>query len=83
MCALALPSRTQAARIASPYENYTRRDERRDAQFFQNLVGEEDVVGFVIGLPLHTSGQESKKSQEARQFAVLAGGRHRPPHVLL
>jgi putative Holliday junction resolvase len=25
-------------------------------------------VGFVVGLPVHTSGQESQKSKEARQF---------------
>jgi putative Holliday junction resolvase len=64
--AISDPGRT----IASPHANYTRHDERRDAQFFQNLVSEDDVVGFVIGLPLHTSGQESNKSREARQFAL-------------
>ena len=63
--AISDPGRT----LASPFENYTRRDERRDAQYFQNLVGAEGVVGFVIGLPLHTSGQESKKSHETRRFA--------------
>ncbi len=56
--------------IASPYVNYTRCGEARDAQFFQKLVADETVVGFVIGLPLHTSGQESEKSLEVRQFAA-------------
>jgi len=60
------PDRT----IASPYTNYTRRGEVRDAQFFQTLVVDENVVGFVVGLPLHTNGQESEKSQEVRQFAA-------------
>lgn len=60
------PGRT----IASPYANYTRRGQAGDAQFFQTLVADENVVGFVIGLPLHTDGQESEKSREVRQFAI-------------
>ncbi len=64
--AISDPGRT----IASPFENYTRRGEARDAQFFRQLVRDEDVVGFVIGLPVHTSGAESQKSQEVRTFAA-------------
>ncbi len=59
------PGRT----LASPYENYARRDLAADARYFQRLVTEEMIVGFVIGLPVHTTGQESQKSREARQFA--------------
>ena len=55
--------------LASPHENYTRRNELEDAQFFQKLVASESLVGFVIGLPLHTDGNESQKSQETRAFA--------------
>jgi putative Holliday junction resolvase len=58
------PTRT----IASPYANYTRRDEQRDAEYFQQLARDESVTLFVVGLPLHLSGQESEKSQQARQF---------------
>ena len=54
--------------IASPYENYTRRDTSLDAQYFRDLVAEESIVGFVVGLPIHLSGDESQKSLEARQF---------------
>lgn len=60
------PSRT----LASPYENYTRRDLKNDAEYFRRLACAEQLVGFVIGLPVHTSGQESQKSYEARQFAA-------------
>ncbi len=61
---------TDAARtLASPYENYTRRGEAADAIRFQQLVREEDVVGFVVGLPNHISGAESQKSREVRDFA--------------
>ena len=55
--------------FASPYENYTRRGDKADADYFRHLVAEEDIVGFVVGLPIHTSGQESQKSHEAREFA--------------
>ena len=54
--------------IASPLENYTRRGERNDADFFRRLIEEEDIVGFVVGLPVHLSGDESQKSLEAREF---------------
>jgi putative Holliday junction resolvase len=54
--------------IASPLENYTRRDPRQDAARFQRLVAEEEIVLFVVGLPVHLDGRESEKSQQARQF---------------
>jgi putative Holliday junction resolvase len=59
--------------IASPYENYTRRGPQADALRFVRLVKEEDVQLFVVGLPVHLSGQESQKSHEARQFAKWLG----------
>ena len=54
--------------LASPHENYTRVDSEQDGAFFRSLVAEEDVVGFVVGLPIHLSGDESEKSSEARKF---------------
>jgi putative Holliday junction resolvase len=54
--------------LASPYENYTRRDPEADRRYFTELVNTESVVGFVIGLPVHSSGEESAKSLEAREF---------------
>lgn len=55
-------------KIASPYETYARRDAFQDARYFRTLVAEERVVAFVVGLPVHTDGNESQKSQEARRF---------------
>lgn len=55
-------------RIASPYENYTRRDKTQDQRRFQRLVQAEQIVLFVVGLPVHLDGRESRKSAEARQF---------------
>ena len=54
--------------LASPYENYQRRSIEKDAQFFADFVQDEKIVGLVIGLPVHTDGRESQKSEEAREF---------------
>ena len=54
--------------IASPYENYTRRGKKQDAKRFQQLIEEEAIRLFVVGLPVHLDGRESEKSQEARRF---------------
>jgi putative Holliday junction resolvase len=40
-----------------------------EATFFRKLVGEEELVGFVVGLPLHADGRESDMSRETRRFA--------------
>lgn len=54
--------------IASPLETYSRRNERLDADYFERLTTENSLVGFVVGLPIHMSGDESEKSLEARSF---------------
>ncbi len=56
--------------IASPFENYTRRNEASDAEYFRALVDREQVVQFVVGLPVHLDGHESEKSRQARQFGA-------------
>ncbi len=58
-----------ARSIASPLENYTRRTPELDARRFQDLAAEEAVCLWVVGLPVHLDGCESRKSREARQFA--------------
>ncbi|MCA9101021.1 MAG: Holliday junction resolvase RuvX [Pirellulales bacterium] len=55
-------------RLASPLENYTRRSAKLDERYFRELADGERIVGFVVGLPVHTSGDESQKSLEARHF---------------
>lgn len=54
--------------IASPLETYVRRNKKLDGEHFLALVKRENVVGLVVGLPLHMSGDESQKSGEARHF---------------
>ncbi len=56
--------------IAGPYENYTRRGEARDAEYFQLLAREERLIRLVVGLPVHLDGRESQKSREAREFGA-------------
>ena len=53
---------------ASPLETYQVRSPELDAAFFKDLAKRESLVGWVIGLPLHTSGQPSKKSNQAVKF---------------
>ena len=54
--------------IASPLEVYRRRNEKLDREYFSKLVLAEAPVGFVVGLPLHLSGDESPKSKESKSF---------------
>lgn len=54
--------------VASPFENYQRRSTQADAEYFRKLAESEQIVGFVVGLPIHNSGRESQKSEEARRF---------------
>lgn len=56
--------------IASPLYNYNRGSLHHDEDFFHAVIAEYNAVGFVVGLPVHMSGDESKKSKEARKFAA-------------
>ena len=55
-------------RIASPLDNYQRQNEEADARYFRQLVQQEQIELFVVGLPVHCSGEESQMSAVARQF---------------
>jgi putative Holliday junction resolvase len=54
--------------IASPLENYTRHNDEALARSLKHLVSEYRVVGVVVGLPVHMSGDEGGKAAEARSF---------------
>ena len=58
------PDRT----ISSPLETYERRNQSLDVAYFRRLAAEERIVGFVVGSPVHLSGEESKQSVIAEQF---------------
>jgi putative Holliday junction resolvase len=57
-------------RFASPADNHNRGDEVAEAKYFRRLATEERIVRFVVGLPVHLSGRESEKSQDARSFGA-------------
>jgi putative Holliday junction resolvase len=54
--------------LASPYETYIRKSPERDAEYFRQLVSEERITRFVLGLPLHLSGDLSEKAKEVLRF---------------
>ena len=54
--------------LASPYETYIRKSPERDKEYFRRLVSEERITRFVLGLPLHLSGDLSEKAKEVLQF---------------
>lgn len=58
--------------IATPYETYERRDEVQDSRYLARTVHEYTVVGLVVGLPVHISGDEGEKAREARKFGEWA-----------
>ncbi len=55
-------------RFASPFETYVRKSPQRDGEYFCRLVREERIVRFVVGMPLHLSGEISDKAREALAF---------------
>lgn len=57
-------------RYASPLHNHQRQGLLGDERFLRRVIAEYRPVGFIVGLPLHMSGEESPKSQEARSFAA-------------
>lgn len=56
--------------ISSPLENYTRRDKAQDARHLRQITDEYRMVGAIIGLPVHMSGDEGGKAREAREFGT-------------
>jgi len=59
--------------LASPLETHLRTSESADAEYFRSLVEREEIRLFVVGLPIHLSGEESQKSREARRFGQWLG----------
>ena len=59
--------------IAFPFVTYTRKNESRDTEFFRTLVVDEQITQFVVGLPLHISGDLSDKAREALAFGKWLG----------
>jgi len=55
--------------IATPLETIRRRKFGLDAARLQELIGERDVGGLVLGLPRNMDGSEGPRCQSTRAFA--------------
>ena len=55
-------------KLVSPYETYLRKSPSKDTEYFRRLVADERIVRFVVGLPLHLSGDLSEKAKEVLLF---------------
>lgn len=63
---LAICDRDQ--KIAVPLQILERQTLQQEAVFYLDLVRKEKIAGLVMGLPVHMSGKESRKSREVRQY---------------
>jgi len=68
--------------IASPLETYTRKSAADDASHYRKVIAAERIEMLVVGLPLHTNGNESQKSAEARKYAAWLAEQTGLPFVL-
>ena len=60
--------------LASPLcIHETTGDRTGDATFFRTLVTREELVGFVVGLPVHADGSASGMSTEVQAFGTWLG----------
>ena len=60
--------------LASPLcIHETAGDRTADAAFFTKLVADESLVGFVVGLPVHADGTDSRMSVEVERFGGWLG----------
>lgn len=55
--------------LASPLEVHPAENWQDNPDYFIKLAAEERIAAFVVGLPIHCDGGESKKSLECRKFA--------------
>jgi putative Holliday junction resolvase len=59
------PSRTWTG----PLETFQRCPDPIEQRHFRKLVQENQIGGWVVGLPIHCDGRDSAKAREAREFA--------------
>ena len=57
-------------RIASPLDTFPRKSDAADASYFRKVVADHGIVGVIVGLPLHASGEESTSSRDARAYGA-------------
>lgn len=60
--------------FATPLETYTRTVESVDARHLKQICEDYRIKGIVIGLALHMSGDESRVSQQSREYGEWVAG---------
>jgi putative Holliday junction resolvase len=55
--------------LASPHGTIRRASKVEDFAKVGRMVREQDVVGLVVGLPLHMNGSESRQTRKVRRYA--------------
>lgn len=65
--AISDPDRT----IATPLRVIFRRKFTQDAQVLMQVLGEWEIAGLVLGLPVNMDGSEGPRAQKSRSFAGL------------
>lgn len=61
--------------VVSPLDTLYRKNPEFDGQFFRRVLKAEEPVGFVVGLPVHMSGEESPQSEKCRRYGEWLRGR--------
>jgi putative Holliday junction resolvase len=56
--------------IASPLENYDRKNPTLDEKHLRELAEDYRIAGLVVGLPVHMSGDEGGLARSAREFGL-------------
>ena len=69
--------RDPARMIASPLFTQRRTKWTADAQAIRTALADRAPIGFVVGLPLHMTGETSPRAPAARQELDRGGGRAR------
>jgi putative Holliday junction resolvase len=54
--------------LSTPLETWVRQGAAADARRLRELVEDYRLAGFVVGLPLHMSGEEGESARHAREF---------------
>lgn len=55
-------------KIATLWQNYTRRSPEVDTDYFKMICRAEGIKKIVVGLPVHEDGREGDKARAARRF---------------
>ena len=56
--------------VASPIDTILRKKFGQDADLLERAIGEHNVGGLVLGLPINMDGSEGPRCQSTRQFAA-------------